>query len=248
MSTLYIYRMLTHIQIFIADNSTSMMPYWDEVKRTFEVLAYLVKDKDPDGIELRFTNSTKLHGRNKNRKPLMKMLNTAKLDGGQCVIGLTLGSILKDLSSESANDLLTLPFRWRKKKYGVNIYVLTDGIWEDGEEWLEEIVEPIKKLVDKGMRKEQMGIQFIQFGGDAEGTRRFQILDDGLRQHGLRSEYYFACSTKYLANIPRDFVDTEPWKGNVYKMLLGAIDPAWDRVRTADHPKGTYLEGISNPG
>jgi hypothetical protein len=34
-----------------------MEVHWGDVLRTFDALAYLVKEMDPDGIELRFVNS-----------------------------------------------------------------------------------------------------------------------------------------------------------------------------------------------
>ncbi|KAF1953576.1 hypothetical protein CC80DRAFT_141675 [Byssothecium circinans] len=225
----YLGRLDGRDQIFLVDDSISMKDHWNDVKRTFGALAYLVKGRDPDGIEIRFTNSPMLIGRKKNRGPLLKILNTVK-PNSQCDIGLTLGKILKELSHESTRGFLGRPLRFRKKKFGVNIYVLTDGIWEAGDGWLDSIVAPIKKLVSKGMEKGQMGIQFIQFGDDPEGTRRLEILDDELGHHG----------------VTMDLVDTERWDGNVFKMLLGAIDPAWD-VRTPQSSPKTRTATSSVP-
>ncbi|PVI06060.1 hypothetical protein DM02DRAFT_34015 [Periconia macrospinosa] len=209
-------------QIFLFDNSASMQHHWPDVKSTFGALAYLVKSKDPDGIEIRFTSSPTTTARNRNRAPLLSKLNSIGL-GGHCDIGLTLGKILRDLGPKGPKSLSSRLGLHKNEKYGVTIYVLTNGIWRDGDDWLDGIVKPIKNLVAQGTEKRQLGIQFIQFGQDPEGTKRLEILDDELRQHG----------------VTEDFVDIEHWTGNVYKMLLGAIDPRWDRMRTQKSHNGT---------
>ncbi|CAI6340153.1 unnamed protein product [Periconia digitata] len=206
-------------QIFIFDDSASMDTHWNNVLDTFGALAYLVKSKDPDGIEIRYTSNPTYYDRNKDRKPLFQKLSRSTR-GGNCDIGLTLGRVLKELGPDGSKNLLSRlglhKSNYKPKKWGVNIYIFTDGIWQDGDGWVDRIVQAMKRLEDQGMEKGQLGIQFIQFGDNAEGTRRLKILDDELRQYG----------------VMQDFVDTEHWTGNAYKMLLGAIDPGWDQART----------------
>jgi len=67
----------------------------------------------------------------------------------------------------------------------------------------------VEKLKDLGLLDTQVGIQFIRFGNDERGMERLQKLDSDL-------------------HLPMDIVDTTPWDGNVWKMLLGAIDRDWD--------------------
>jgi hypothetical protein len=152
-------------------------------------LAYLVKRKDPDGIEVHFTSNPSNKCRNKDRKPLLAHLNTI-IPSGQWNIGCTLGQILSDYDwtfPPERKGLLTWRGKTRKKmkKWGVNIYVFTDGVWEEGDGWLADIVESINKLLDGGVEPRRIGIQFIQFGNDQEGTQRLKLLDDGLREHGV---------------------------------------------------------------
>ncbi|KAF1974922.1 hypothetical protein BU23DRAFT_553149 [Bimuria novae-zelandiae CBS 107.79] len=201
-------------QIFLFDDSGSMKEHWDSAKRTFSALGYIVKGKDPDGMEIRSTMDTSFKKRNKDRGPLRKALSTLQ-PGGECDIGRTLGQILRDLHPDNAKDTNGHGFFWSKQKWGVNIYVLTDGVWEDGDDWIARVVEPIKKLIDSGMQKGQLGIQFIQFGSDPVGTARLRMLDDHLKDHG----------------VAEDFIDTEPFTGNIFKMLLGSIDDAADRQK-----------------
>ena len=61
----------------------------------------------------------------------------------------------------------------------------------------------------------QVGIQFIRFGEDELGMKRLRYLDDQLPKEKERP-------------LARDICDTTPANGNVWKMMLGSIDPYWD--------------------
>ena len=163
-----------------------MKDHWGNVKRTFSTLAYLVKRMDPDGIEIRFTNarlSTK--ARSKDRDGLLALFESV-LPKGQSDIALSLGTrILRAYEPKPYKNPNKLSSLLRKPKWGVNVYVLTDGVWGEGDAWLDGVVEPIKYLLSKGMALNEMGIQFIQFGDDKEGTRRLTMLDNELTKHGV---------------------------------------------------------------
>ena len=168
-----------------------MRPHWNDVKKTFRALAYLVKLRDLDEIELFFTNDTGIHGRNKNTKPLLKILNQAE-PNGISDIGVAFERILDGLDlanrPETRKDLGLWNKKKKKKKkenvkYGTIIYILTDALWQDN--WKEGIVDPIKTLMEKGLKKGQLGVQFIQFGKSPEGSERLDILDRGLSRDGV---------------------------------------------------------------
>jgi hypothetical protein len=174
-------------QIFLIDDSETMRPHWSNVKRAFEALAYLVKKSDYDGIELRFTNHVAVERSAKHRKPLMATLNGIQ-PGGKCDIGLSFGRIIHgiDLENKSQAKKGTLSRHLqRKRKWGTSIYVLTDGMWEEESDWLRGMVDPLRKLIDRDVQNGQVGVQFIQFGNDPDGTARLKILDDGLYLHGV---------------------------------------------------------------
>lgn len=62
----------------------------------------------------------------------------------------------------------------------MNLYILTNGIWEpncDAAGPIKNLVNKLNKL-DKG--RLQVGIQFISFGNNAEAIDRLNILDSGL--------------------------------------------------------------------
>lgn len=188
-----------------------MKIHWKNVLRVFMTLAYLIKDKDPDGLEIRTTMDPSFKKRHKYRRPLHNALLSHRL-GGQCNISHTLSQILRGLLEEDTKSTRRLNFLPRKPKHGTNIYIFTDGVWEEGDEGLKNIAESIERLVDRGMQRDQLGIQFIQFGSDRTGNSRLQTLDDDMKRFG----------------VEKDFIDAEHFDGNVFKMLLGSIDPTVD--------------------
>ena len=194
-----------------------MGQHWAEVKSVFEALAYLVKPMGPDGIELQFANSRELNGREKHRKGLTKRLEKVK-PNGQCQMGIALSDILPKYYQNQRQTLSV------KRTFGsprvvekptVNIYILTDAVWSPGEHSLSTIKDHIAKLVNHLAaigRPVRIGIQFIRFGNDEIGKQRLDILDNDELQH---------------YKVPIDIVDTEPFTGNVFKMLLASTDPSW---------------------
>jgi hypothetical protein len=192
-------------QIFLIDDSETMRPHWSNVKRAFEALAYLVKKSDYDGIDLRFTNHVAVERSAKHRKPLIATLNGIQ-PGGKCDIGLTFGRIIHgiDLENKSQAKKGTLSRHLqRKKKWGTSIYVLTDGMWEEESNWLRGMVDPLRKLIDRDVQNGQVGVQFIQFGNDPDGTARLKTLDEGLNRHGVSK------SVTHLVSTDRMLTSTE---------------------------------------
>jgi len=198
-----------------------MKKYWDEVIETFQGLAYMVKHFDPDGIELLLTNSSE-GGCRRHRSALINILRNIDPDG-RCNMKNKISRILKQWFYEYDKPQkkwhrLSFTQGSGKKKEGVSIYIFTDGVWQSGPEPLCEVEEAIKDIVNKlaarGLDADHVGIQFIRFGNDPKGRERLDRLDSRLQEFG----------------IEKDIVDTEPSNGNVWKMLLGAIDPYWDRL------------------
>ncbi|KAF2085973.1 kinase-like protein [Saccharata proteae CBS 121410] len=75
-----------------------------------------------------------------------------------------------------------------------------------GEKAIKQIVDTLCELrASRG----QLGIQFISFGNDQKRLDLLQHLDSGLK-------------------LRLDIVDTTPSNEDVWKMLLGAIEPLWD--------------------
>ncbi|XTI93229.1 kinase-like protein [Cenococcum geophilum] len=195
--------------VFIIDDSSSMCEHWDKVLDLLDTLAYIVKPLDPDGVEIYFTINDE-HYTKRNSSDLVRIAERArplKCSSRLSNISIKLGSILEDYEKglKKPERGWFGPREVRKK----SIYVFTDGVWRPQA----DAAGPIKSLVStlEQLRKprNQIGIQFIQFGGDVDGHARLAYLDS---QMGLSM----------------DIVDTEPCNGNVWKMLLGALDPWFD--------------------
>lgn len=165
-----------------------MKQHWDKVRDTLKALGYLVKRSDLDGIDLFFTNSPE-EGHSRDRKNLIKVFNSVK-PAGQCNMKVALGKILEAYRPKLPKESKGLLFRKKgKHKWGLSVYILTDGVWEDGEDELCSVHEPIEtilnKLTRKSLNSDHVGIQFIRFGDSAIGAARLTRLDCGLRTLGI---------------------------------------------------------------
>ena len=148
-----------------------MKPHEAEVKRILSILAFLVKDSDPDGLELFFTNS--------QRK--LKVKDPAKLVTGFAANtprGLT--DIRIRLSSIIYDYIKGFDRKWPMKKLkpvrSLNIYVLTDGLLQPNADLAAPLERLIKKIKENG--KYVVGIQFISFGNDSDALERLDAWDD----------------------------------------------------------------------
>jgi hypothetical protein len=134
---------------------------------------YIVKEMDPDGVELYFLSS-KDRGRPKTSTKMKKIVGDRKPSGMT-----SLNRLNDDLIpygkklDQYARSLGSDPPRPR------SLYVLTDGVLELGEDTqgqraIKNTVEGIQRAK---LARGQVGIQFISFGDDPEGIARLQGLD-----------------------------------------------------------------------
>lgn len=172
-------------QVFLVDNSTSMRNYWDKLVPLFDVLAYIVKGSDPDGLELYFTSSD-CKCKDKNTTALVVTTR------GQCAptspqletnIHTSLDSVLRDYLKKLNSHLQPRhTFSWTPRDVRkLSLYILTDGQWQpesDAESPIRLLVETLDELRKP---KDQVGIQFIQFGTESSGTAILNYLDSGLK-------------------------------------------------------------------
>jgi hypothetical protein len=161
--------------VFLIDDAASMKAHETEVKRILGILAYLVKDSDPDGLELYFTCS-KNHFKEKDPSKLVTKFVSNK-PGGLTDIRTRLTLIIDGFIEGFDRN-------WFMKKLkpvrSLNIYVLTDGIWQPNTDLTPPLQRLINKLDENGQY--QVGIQFISFGNRAGALERLNELDDDLGQ------------------------------------------------------------------
>lgn len=171
-----------NLKVFLIDDSRSMGRHWKEVQEVFAHLAYIVKDTDPDGIELRFTMSGDKH-RSRRTTPLLDVLN-GKRPQGESNIRSPLSEVLKEYQAKLKGQKTS---RWSRRRQPPEqvrrqtLYVLTDGIWQPDCDITEIIKHQVDCLKDHNLYREQFGIQFIRFGDDPEGVKRLEQLDSGLK-------------------------------------------------------------------
>ena len=135
---------------------------------------------------------------------------------------------LDTILSEFIQKLKKNPFVKRPRP--MSIYVLTNAIWQGAdsvglrdhhrEHVARAIVRTVADLEDLRVEDKMLGIQFIRFGDDpCFNTKPPNMGRLAYFDHGMKADY---------TNMKRDICDTTSAKGNVWKMMLGSINPYWD--------------------
>ncbi|KAL8714966.1 MAG: hypothetical protein Q9225_006474 [Loekoesia sp. 1 TL-2023] len=202
--------------VFLVDTAKSMRQFQTQVKEVVELLGYMVSPCVRDRIELYVTWSG---GQTRNWKSpnvtkFLEQLDKVHLldRPSQPNFALPFGEIIEkyqtQLSRKHFREKLGMTARLRRK---LSLYVITDGVWQPQCETSVETT--IRSLVDllseRHLTNAQVGIQFIQVGGDADGRKRLEKLGSGL-------------------DLNLDIADTTHVTGNVWKILHGAISRGFD--------------------
>jgi hypothetical protein len=225
-----------------------MNKHWEDVKSLLYVLAYLVKELDDDGLNMSFTISSQEKKFNHASKAVAYL--DAMYPKGFANINMRLSKLLmryvNDLEHPPRNRLGLRTRQGSVKP--LSLYIFTDGIWQPGCDGVPPIEALIEKLTALQLPKEQVGIQFIRFGNSEEGIKRLEYLDSGLRKKFGKQRFEGTSGSNSLKGcfaddlfMFRDHVDTEPFlKGNLWKMLLGAI------IYWFNEDEGGIAEGDGN--
>lgn len=172
-------------QVFLIDDAASMAPYWRDVQILTYIFASLLKPYDDDGMDVYFPSSESEAPLNSKKvTPLMQSLfghptrNTSD-------IGSKLESLVTDYIDKIEGRFpKTSRLSIRKPILKpLNVYVLTDGIWDSKSDAEKPITRLVNALEDHQRVQKQVGIQFIFFGNDEQARQRLQRLDSDL---GLR--------------------------------------------------------------
>lgn len=153
-----------------------MEPHWEWLIKVVEALTYILKEVDPNGLDLSFTVcSEKLT--TKRTTSLVELVESrSKLLKGSTDMKLRLSGILDTYQTELEKPKTF----FRNSVLPMNLYVLTDGIWEPNCDAAGPITNLVNKLNKLHKGRVQVGIQFISFGNNAEAIHRLNILDSGL--------------------------------------------------------------------
>jgi len=154
-----------------------MKPYWKSLTRVVEALTYILKYVNPNGLDLSFTICGETLKKNPKATSLVNMVKSrSELLKGTTDMNLRLSEILETYQTELEKPKTFL----RKSVLPMNLYILTDGIWEPNCDAAGPITNLVNKLNKLHKGRVQVGIQFISFGNNAEAIDRLNILDSGL--------------------------------------------------------------------
>ena len=176
------------------------------------VLAYMVKEYDKDKMDM-FTTVSRRHCRSKNSTQFREELDLIT-PTGTTDINYSLGRILQDYEGKLRRAGLyrqNPPF-WSHKVKPMNLYVLTDAIWEqhsDAKQPIESLVETMKEL---RYPQNHVGIQFVRFGDNPECIKKLRELDDAKDlamyvhsplhlRHGVRVETCVADDASFIGTL-----------------------------------------------
>ena len=200
-----------------------MKPLWKQLATLYHDIIYMIKHKklDPNGAELNFIKDPYTNEQ-KATTALYEKVNKVGYElAGETDFAARLDGILN-----GPGGYIERLEKSRSKTRPMTIYVMTNGRWHAGES-AESTIDHQRRLAGNAIARavdalerlhamdKQVGIQFIRFGEDELGIKRLRYLDDQLPKEKERP-------------LARDICDTTPANGNVWKMMLGSIDPYWD--------------------
>jgi hypothetical protein len=203
----------------------------------FEALAYVVKETDPDGLDLYFTDPTvpgPVHS--KDTKRLVRAVETRWFDKDVDLTG-KLTKILGDYEKrlQGRKGLFSFLKFWGPRLRPMTVYVFTDGVGcSKSRTEIEDLMVTMEDALSKAKVDEShLGIQIIQFGGGVQESRELQQLCSVMKRY---SASHFLPTLKMMSMLTpiRTIIDVEPFDdGNVWKMLLGS-SVHWNSWRLPD--------------
>ena len=154
-----------------------MDAHWPQVKRLFGLLSYMVRDCDPNGLDLYFTNTPEKI-KSSNMNTLMGELGT-RTPKGLPDMRSRFGSIIETYRNQFGKRKLRSLFRESNPRK-LSLYVLTDAVWQPKIDLTTPIRTLVSDLEEHKLTEKQIGIQFIRFGNIPDSITRLQKLDSGL--------------------------------------------------------------------
>ncbi|KAJ6484373.1 hypothetical protein C8R47DRAFT_980959 [Mycena vitilis] len=166
--------------VLIVDDSRSMKgELWKQAGKALQDLAAVATEYDTDGLEIHFFNSSVVAKGIKTAEEVEDIFNKVTPTNST-----PMGRKLKTVLESYLSALKTNPGLKR-----VNYIVITDGAPTDRAETEPElvIVNAAKELDSRHALMTQVGIQFVQIGGNTAATRYLESLDNNLRtKHNIR--------------------------------------------------------------
>ena len=176
------------VQIFLIDNSATMEQYSRQVQSVIELLAYMVKKSDKDGLDIYFTQSLKKVNSQKSSK-LSTSIQQEPFRGITDMRGR-----LQTLCQEHIKkfgSLIPPPRRLfgrqpvSQPQRPLSFYILTDAKWQPTDVGAFIKKDLVQSMIAQRCPKEHVAIQFIRFGNDQASIDKLDELDHGL---GLKAQ------------------------------------------------------------
>jgi hypothetical protein len=145
------------------------------------VLAYMLKGCDKDGLDLYFTVGLSKHN-SKVASGLSQHIRGKALRSTSDA-GSRLTTILHDYETKlRRHESKRFPdiFGKSRRVKPLNVYVLTDAVWQPQCDVAEPIRAMVETLRELRYPRKQVGIQFVQFGNDPKCAAKLARLDSGL--------------------------------------------------------------------
>ena len=154
-----------------------------KMKEVLEVLGYMAKGCDPDGVDLFFTMSDHSVRQCKKSTKLLEKFEAVEF-GGKSDMGARLDYLVREYKARLYGQRNERQNQFERfltpNNRGLSIYVLTDGLWQPGSDVPAAIKHMVDKMQEYNLQKHHMGIQFIRFGEDPGAIARLEHLDTGL--------------------------------------------------------------------
>ncbi|KNF02309.1 hypothetical protein, variant 1 [Puccinia striiformis f. sp. tritici PST-78] len=203
--------------IFLVDDSASMSVHglWKEARDALSAAAATAVQHTPDGIDIYFLNTNK-HLRHARTPQAVNQLFSEVQPNGACT---PVEVRIEALVSYHLDQVVSLRAQGLPRIKPLNLVVITDGVTDDPETLVHNIINIVDRLEDGQFPLNEVGIQFIQVGFSSEATKLLRTLDNDLKK---------------TYGVKRDIVDTTPYKGQltgefVLKCLLGGINRRIDK-------------------
>ncbi len=159
-----------------------MGAFRNEAEMVIKALGYMVKNFDPDGMDMFFTQSEKEVRKSKKTEILVKAPKAVNFCGLSDMRS-QLAAITEDYKSNvtgKKDSWLSRILPKSSKLRRLSLYVLTDGNWQPGCDLKPTIQSMVKKLMEHDLIEKQVAIQFIRFGHRPESILELERLDADL--------------------------------------------------------------------
>jgi hypothetical protein len=154
-----------------------MKQYWDDLMRLVSILAYILKDSDPDGIDMFYTINSGKSIKSKNATTLERSVKETQ-PSAVSDISIALDTILGKYEAmlRRSRNKSKPSFYVPKEVLPLSLYVLTDGIWQPHCDAKRPIMNLMKALTDIDMDGQQCHLQFIRCGHNVESIQKLEYL------------------------------------------------------------------------